>query len=263
MCFEGWGDASNASSAAGEYLVGIAEPPFASIAAEEFFNFQMERPAVRIDAGGSRQVHWPGTDAHAIHLADEKRDLIVTVGEEPHIRWRTYANDLIGLVTEAGAEMVITTGAFIGRIAHTLPVPVIGVTTNPAWLDAYGLIATDYQGPTGIVGVLHDEMRKAEVPSISLWVPVPHYLAANPNPKATLALLEKAAQIAGVDLDLGGLTNEALDFERRVDDAMQESSDLIKYVQQLEVEGTAPDMDPQNAEELITEIEQFLEDPRG
>jgi proteasome assembly chaperone (PAC2) family protein len=261
VAFEGWGDASGASSTAAEFLIEDGSEPFATFDPELFFNFQMERPVVQIDGGGSRRVQWPGTDCFALLLPEHERDLIVVAGEEPHLRWRTFARGLIELFEDLSVELVVTMGSFIGRVAHTLPVPIIGVTTDPQMLTEYGLTSSDYQGPTGIIGVLHDELRESGMPSVSLWAPVPHYLAANPNPKAALALLSKAAEITGCDFPRQQLAEEAADFQQRVDEAMRQSEDLVEYVKELESEGGRVTMEPDDAEQLISEIEQFLRDP--
>ena len=260
VAFEGWGDASNASSSAAEFLIQDLDRPFATVQPDLFFNFQMQRPVVQIDRGGTRQVHWPGTDFFSLQDEHAGRDLIIALGEEPHLRWRAFAAEFIDVFERLGVDLVVTMGAFIGRVAHTLPVPIIGVATDPEMLGRYDLLASDYQGPTGIVGALHDELRQAGIASVSLWAPIPHYLAANPNPKAAHALLSKVMDITGISLDLSSLADEVADFERRVDDAMEQSDELISYIKKLETEGTDPVLDQGDADQLISEIEQFLQD---
>ena len=157
-------------------------------------------------------------------------------------------------------SLVITLGAFIGRVAHTLPVPIFGVATDPNVIGHYGLFASDYQGPTGIIGSLHDQLRRADFETISLWAAVPHYLAANHNPKVALSLLAKAGEILDIEFDLEELGTEVADFERRVDDAMHQSDELVDYIKELESDSTQPDMNPEGASQLISEIEQFLKE---
>ncbi len=258
VAFEGWGDASTAASSAAEFLVEMAEPPFAALDPEEFFDFQMQRPLVQVDSGGSRELHWPGGEFHVVRHPD--RDLIVLVGEEPHLRWRTYCQGLAEAFRALDAELIVTLGAFIGRVAHTLPVPVFGVATDPAVIPRHGLFASDYQGPTGIIGALHDELRRANMPTVSLWAAVPHYLAANHNPKVALALLSKTGEILGIPFALEELQDEASNFEVRVSEAMRQSDDLVAYIKELEADTTQPDMNPESTDQLISEIEQFLKE---
>ncbi|HEY5578686.1 MAG TPA: PAC2 family protein [Acidimicrobiia bacterium] len=258
LAFEGWGDASTAASTAGEFLIREVAEPFASIDPESFFDFQMQRPTVQIDGGGTRRVIWPGVEFHLAHFFG--KELIVVLGEEPHLRWRTFATVVLDALRSCGVSFVLTFGAFIGRVAHTLPVPIFGVATDTDLIERHGLLVSDYQGPTGIVGTLHDKARRGGIPALSLWAAVPHYLAANHNPKVSYALLEKASEVLDLDLDLSDLEHEVENFERRVNEAMKESEDLLTYIRQLEVEGSQPAMNPQSTDELITEIEQFLKD---
>jgi proteasome assembly chaperone (PAC2) family protein len=259
IAFEGWNDAADAASGAVEFILDQFEDlePFAVILPEEFFNFQIRRPDVEIDEGGSRDITWPVVAFYAIPLPEQDRDLVVVLGEEPHHRWLTFTNHLIEVLQSVGVEEVITLGAFIGQVAHTLPVPIIGVATNPALVERHHLLTSDYEGPTGIIGVLNISCTEAGFDTISLWAATPHYLAANDNPKAMLALLTKAALIAGITIDATELAVEAGEFDSRVNQAMDSSDNLSTYVHQLE-ETSDEAVHPALADQLVDEIEQFL-----
>lgn len=261
VAFEGWNDAADAASGAVGFVLDQFEDiePFAVILPEEFFNFQIRRPDVEIDAGGTRDITWPVVAFYAIPLPEQDRDLVVVLGEEPHHRWLTFTNHVIEVLRSIGVEEVITLGAFIGQVAHTLPVPIIGVSTDPAVVDRHQLLTSDYEGPTGITGVLNVSCAEAGVDAVSLWAATPHYLAANDNPKAMLALLAKAALIAGITLDATELAVEAGEFDSRVNQAMDTSSDLSTYVHQLE-ENSGEAVHPALADQLVDEIEQFLKE---
>jgi predicted ATP-grasp superfamily ATP-dependent carboligase len=165
------------------------------------------------------------------------------------------------VLSEKDVEAVVTLGAFIGEVAHTVPVPLIGVATDPALVTAHHLTASGYEGPTGIVGVFLEACREVGVPALSLWAAVPHYLAANPNPRAMLALLDKAAAILEVPLDTAELAKVAEEFKERVDAAMAENETFQAYVRRLEAEArpqVRPGLDPRGGDRLISEIEEFL-----
>lgn len=262
LAWEGWNDACDAASGSVAYLLGQREDPepFAWVEPEDFYDFQVRRPRVDIDEGGTRRLSWPLTSAFAFDDCGT-HDLVVTLGEEPNLRWKTYTRSLARLLDESGVEMVMTLGAFIGQVAHTRPVPIVGVATDPALIEHHGLMTSRYEGPTGIVGVMLEACREVGIPAVSLWAATPHYLAANPNPKAMLALLTKAQDVLRVDLDLTELEVAAAEFEQRVDEAMAENQEFVGYVQRLEDE--SPEMrsfDPDDTGELITEIEDFLRD---
>jgi len=262
LAWEGWNDACDAASGAVAYLLGQRDDPkpFAWIEPEEFYDFQVRRPHVEVDNGGTRSLSWPLTSAFAIQT-DTAHDLVITLGEEPNLRWKTYTRSLAHLLAESDVEMIVTLGAFIGQVAHTVPVPIIGVANDPDLVLQYGLRTSRYEGPTGIVGVMLEACREIGIPAVSLWAAAPHYLAANPNPTAMLALLTKAQEVLEFDLDTTELEVAASEFQARVDEAMAENEDFTGYIQRLE-EGSAEmsSIDPSSAVALITEIEDFLKE---
>jgi proteasome assembly chaperone (PAC2) family protein len=260
LAFEGWNDASEAASGAAAYLLEQHDPePFALIEPEEFYDFQTSRPTVEIDAGGTRRLTWPSTRFYAIEQPDGGGDLVIVVGDEPQLRWKTYARLLVQILADTDVEKAVTLGAFIGQVPHTVPVPLVGVATDPGMVDRAGLPGSRYEGPTGIVGVVLEAFREMGTPALSLWAAVPHYLAANANPMAMLALLSKASSVLDTSVDLAELERLAAEFRERVDEAMHQSNDLEAYIRRIEEEaGDQPAIDPGDAPSLITEIEQFL-----
>jgi len=261
VAFEGWNDAADAASGAVGFILDQFEDiePFAVILPEEFFNFQMRRPDVEIGAGGARDITWPVVAFYAIPLPEQNRDLVLVLGEEPHHRWLTFASHVIEVLESVGVEEVITLGAFIGQVAHTLPVPIIGVATDPTIVERHQLLTSDYEGSTGITGVLNLSCAEAGMEAVSLWAATPHYLAANENPKAMLALLSKAALIAGISIDATELAVEAGEFDSRVNQAMDTSDDLSTYIHRLE-ETSGEVVPPALADQLVDEIEEFLKE---
>jgi proteasome assembly chaperone (PAC2) family protein len=262
LAWEGWNDASDAASGALAYLLGQFElEPFVVLEPEEFYDFQVHRPRVKVEEGGTRRLTWPATRFYALELPDQPRDLVVVTGDEPNLRWKTYGRLVARVLADADVERAVTLGAFIGQVAHTVPVPLIGVATDPALVAAHGLRASGYEGPTGIVGVFLEACREVGVPALSLWAAVPHYLAANPNPRAMLALLGKAAAALEVAFDTAELAKVAEEFQGRVDAAMAENATFQAYVRRLEAEALSevrPGLDPRGGDRLISEIEEFL-----
>ncbi len=260
IAFEGWNDACEAASGAVRHVLreqGVDEP-FALIDPEEFYDFQVRRPTVAISGGGTRSLTWPSTRFYAVPLPGQPHDLVVVLGEEPSFRWKTFARTLNVILAESDVEQAVLVGAFVGQVAHTLPVPVIGVATDPDLIERFGLMTSRYEGPTGIVGVLQEACREEGIPTMSLWGATPHYLAANANPKAMLALLDRALQLLGVSVDTVGLRIAAEEFEQRVDNAMEDSEELTQYVADLEDSEDAEPIDPTGTDDLVSEIETFL-----
>jgi proteasome assembly chaperone (PAC2) family protein len=260
VALEGWSDACDAASGAASYLVNQSDvDPYAVIDPEEFFDFQSRRPVIEVDDGGTRSLTWPSTGFYGLERPEWSQDLIVVLGEEPGLRWKTFARELIRVLDESGVEKVVTLGAFIGQVAHTLPVPIIGVGTDPDLVVAHGLMTSDYEGPTSLLSVILEACREQGMPAISLWAAVPHYLAANANPRVMLALLEKASGLLDIDIDTAELHQVALEFDRKVDEAMRSSDDLTEYVAKLEHNAETGSLVGEAAsEQLIADIETFL-----
>ena len=266
LAWEGWNDASDAASGALAYLLGQFElEPFVVIEPEEFYDFQVHRPRVKVAEGGTRRLTWPATRFYAVELPEQPGDLVIVTGEEPNLRWKTYSRLVAQVLSDVDVEAVATLGAFIGEVAHTVPVPLIGVATDPALLATHHLAASGYEGPTGIVGVFLEACREIGIPALSLWAAVPHYLAANPNPRAMLALLAKAGEILEAAFDTAELQKVAEEFQERVDAAMAENETFQTYVRRLEAEARSevrPGLDPRGGDRLISEIEEFLKGRR-
>lgn len=256
MAFEGWGDAGeSASAAAAAFLEHVESELVAVIDPDEHYDFQVRRPIVELDSEGIRSLSWPRNEIHAIKGLE--RDLVVVLGEEPHYRWKVFTSDLVDALRTLGVGRAITLGAFIGQVAHTLPVPLVGSSTRPDTLTLHGLLPSGYEGPTGIVGVLNHALGGAGIDVISVWAAVPHYLSNQEYPPATEALAIKASELLGVSLDMGDLTLATRHFLSTVDEALEGNDELQAYVEKLEEEA---DADIERSDRLVSEIEDFLRD---
>jgi len=266
IAFEGWNDAADAASDAARYLqVRWGARPFATIDPEEFFDFSSTRPEARLGDGLRREIVWPSTEFSAASLPDTPHDVVVLVGTEPQLRWRTFCAQVVGVATELRAEMVITLGALLADVAHTRPVKVTGTAADADLVASLGLERSTYEGPTGILGVLQDAFRTAEVQSASLWAAVPHYVAATPSPKATLALVQRTAGLLSTRVITADLEQRAVDYERQVTEVVATDDDVSAYVRRLE-EADASGGDPmqlQSGDFLAAELEKFLREQRG
>ena len=258
--FRGWNDAGRAASGAVAHLreTWRAER-FASIDPEEFFDFQATRPEVRSVEDEKRVIDWPGNE---LCLArPDGRDVILLDGVEPNTRWRTFCSVVSSLAHEVGANRFLAVGAFLADVPHRAPVPLIGGLSDPIERDRLGLLPSDYEGPTGITGVLSATLAAEGLRSESVWAAVPHY-APNDDPKAALALARIAARVLGVSADVSDLVPEADAWEREVDEAVAGNDTLMHYVSELEeAEGSELTASP-SGEEIAAEVERFLRDQR-
>ena len=236
--FKGWNDAGEAASAAVGLLIATLEGrQVAAIDPEDFFDFTQVRPTIRLTEGMSRVVEWPALTVHVAQVAGADRDLVLLQGPEPALRWRTFCDAVIELSKALRVEMAVSLGALLADVPHTRPTAITGLASNEELVDKMGLGGSNYEGPTGIVGVLHSALAGAGIPSVSLWASVPHYVAAaSPNPKAALELVRRLEGIAGVAVDAGELEDAAVEYERQVNAAVASDPDVKAFVEKLEAE---------------------------
>ena len=253
IAFEGWGDAGeSASGAISELVRSFDAEPFASLDPEDHYDFQVRRPTVELDETGIRSISWPRNELYAARGLEN--DVVLMLGEEPHYRWKSFTAELVQALGAVGVRRAVTLGAFIGQVAHTLPVPLVGSATRPDTLALHGLLPSGYEGPTGIVGVLNQVLASNGIDVISVWAAVPHYLSNQVYPPATEALVVKASELAGVTVDVSELTTATRMFLSTVEEAIEGNEELAEYIAGLEEDATTED--PQL---LVEEIERFLE----
>jgi proteasome assembly chaperone (PAC2) family protein len=265
--FEGWNDGADAASTAGRYLRDRwSARPFATIDPEEFYDFTATRPQVRLVHGVTRQIVWPEVELSYAHLPGTARDVVLLLGHEPQLKWRTFTQHVVGLATELGVELIVILGALLADVAHTRPVRVTGTAADDDLVSRLNLGRSTYEGPTGIVGVLHEAFAEAGLPSASLWAAVPHYVASTPSPKAALALVERAAELLSTSLATADLEVAAADYERQVSEVVAADDDVSAYVHRLEAsadEDDVADMEGVTGDALADELERFLRDQPG
>jgi proteasome assembly chaperone (PAC2) family protein len=233
--FRGWNDAGDAATFAAEHLAQVwSAQRIAHIDPEEFFDFQSVRPTVHLVEGTTRFISWPTNEFWAARLPGAPHDVVLLVGTEPNLRWRAFSDLIVNTARRLDVSLVVTFGALLADVPHSRPVQITGTAVDPDLVRRLGLHRSRYEGPTGIVGVLHDALSRSGVDSASLWAAVPHYLAVTPNPKAALALVETVTGLIGVGADVGELARATLDYEEQVAQIVATDDDVQAYVRLLE-----------------------------
>lgn len=284
--FTGWNDAGDAASNAVRHLVEVwGAEALAEIDPEEFTDFATVRPHVRLADGSTRSIVWPTVGVWS--ASTPGGDVILLLGPEPALRWRLFTEQVVGIAQQYQCGLVLTLGSLLADVPHSRPVQIIGTATDGEVISRFDLQRSRYEGPTGIVGVLHDSCQRAGIDSASLWAAVPAYASQIPSPKATAALIERTCSMIGTPPTLGRLSRDVTDYETRVDALVSNDDDLLGYVARLEhldldddddddtVGGEYSDddesveLDPLDATELdsdefLAEVERFLRDqPEG
>ena len=259
--FRGWNDGAQAASLAAGYLAKNWDAEqFAEIDPENFFDFQATRPHVSLEEGLTRRIDWPETGFYHARPEGFDRDIVLLLGIEPNLRWRTFSDLVVGLASELEIELMITLGALLADVPHTRPAPVTGSATDSELVERLGLSASRYEGPTGIVGVLHDHCREAGIPSASLWAAVPHYVSLTPSPRAAVALCERLGNLIGVDVDVEELEEAAQSYEEQVSEAVASDEETASYVEELErrSDSIEESTDLPSGDALAAELTRFL-----
>lgn len=269
--FEGWNDAGDAASIAAGHLADRWDgTPLAEIDAEYFYDFSTTRPLVQLDADRQRSLTWPTNMFRACRVPAAERDVIVLIGLEPQLRWRTFCDQVIATARALDVSQIVTLGSLLADVPHSRPVELYGATEDPRLMAELELEPSTYEGPTGIVGVLSTQARDAGIPTASVWAAVPSYVPGAPSPKAALALVERVCDLVGTSVYSTDLEIAAATYERQVDQLVAEDDDTAGYVADLEEawDDADDDLDADDIDEeldddpetLLAEVEQFLRD---
>lgn len=274
--FAGWNDAAQAATASVLFLAERwSARRFASIDPEEFYDFTETRPIIRLDPELQRDIEWPNNTFYYHIDHSLSRDVVLLLGIEPQLKWRTFCESVLELARQHGVSAVVTLGALLADAVHTRPVPLAGYSTEPPLaegLASMGLGGTPrYQGPTGIVGTLHQACRGSGLAVASLWASVPYYLGTTANPKASHALLSTLSGLMDLRLDLESLEEQARSFEEQVTQAVATNPEVAAHIRQLEqridtaqTEGGEPETEELPASDIvIKDLEDFLRRQRG
>jgi proteasome assembly chaperone (PAC2) family protein len=262
--FKGWNDAGEAATAALGFLIDSFDATeVARIDPEEFYDFTAVRPTVRLAEGRTRTIEWPENSFHAAQVSGAEHDLLLLQGVEPSLRWRQFTEIVADTARELDAHMVISLGALLADVPHSRPVPMTGIASDASLVERLGYEGSTYEGPTGVVGVLHHACAAAGLSSVSLWASVPHYVAAAPNPKAALALIRSFEGVAGVAVEARDLEESAEDYERQVSAAVASDPEVKSFVERLEetLDEAETDVPPEripSAETIARDFQRFL-----
>ncbi len=270
IAFTGWSDTGTVTADAAAHIIEtFGGERFLEVDPEEYYVFTDTRPSVHLVEGGERRIEWPRNEAFAIRRPDAPNDLIVVNGVEPNLRWRTFAERMASAIAEHQPSLVCTLVARPAATPHTRPIPITGSSADANLAARYGLGRSMYQGPTGVVGVIHDALRERNAPLISLAAGVPHYLNVAENPPATMALLKAFAGIAGYDIPMGELPELGDQFLERVEEASAGDEQIQQYVRTLEEHYGEEEPEPEqpsdlpSADDVLRDIEDFLRGGNG
>ena len=266
VAFTGWNDAAEGASGAVEHLLSawrekdddVVPELIAEVNAEEFYDFQVNRPHISIDDSSIRSIRWPGTQVFGLIAPMMKRDLVIVTGVEPSMRWKSFTADLLDLADDLEVSLVITLGSLLADSPHTRPITVTGTSAHPNMASRLGVSVSKYEGPTGILGIIQDGCARRGIDAISLWAAVPHYASNAPSPKASLALITSLEDFLEISIPLGSLQFDSDEWEKSVDQLASEDTDVAEYVKALEESKDAAELPDVSGEIIAKEFERYL-----
>ena len=266
VAFTGWNDAAEGASGAVEHLLSawrekdddVVPQLIAEVDAEEFYDFQVNRPHISIDDSSIRSIRWPGTQVFGLIVPMMKRDLVIVTGVEPSMRWKSFTADLLDLADDLEVSLVITLGSLLADSPHTRPITVTGTSAHPNMANRLGVSVSKYEGPTGILGIIQDGCARRGIDAISLWAAVPHYASNAPSPKASLALITSLEDFLEISIPLGSLQFDSDEWEKSVDQLASEDTDVAEYVKALEESKDAAELPDVSGEIIAKEFERYL-----
>jgi proteasome assembly chaperone (PAC2) family protein len=279
IAFGGWNDACDVASTAAEFVIDSHDGPevFAEIEPDSVYDFQQQRPTIVINDGVAQSLRWPTIRFTAIKRPSDARDLVVVSGPEPNFHWKTVARSIAEVLADTGVEEAILAGAYVGAVTHRESVRLSGVGSDTVSVIRSGLDSADYEGPTGMVGVVQGACSESGIRSLSIWAPTPPYLGGNPYPKAVLAIIERISDITNLHIDTSELIAVDAEYTQKVDDALDDAgSDIAEFLEELDTynepflgslidkrhpsdDASMPSIDPERTDALVDEIVKFLE----
>lgn len=259
VAFTGWNDAGEcASSLISHLLSQYKSAEVAEFDPEDFYDFQVNRPAIRLDEFGSREIVWPTTKIFTLDPDHLGREVLLVLGAEPSMRWKSFASELLDVADDYGVELLIMLGGLLADVPHSRPISISTTAGDPALAKRMGVESSSYEGVTGVLGIIGDEARRRDIDAISFWAAVPHYVSTTPSPKATLALLESLEEYLDLNLPHGDLEERTRTWEATVDRMAAEDAEVGEYVRELEKNKDDDEFREATADSIAKEVERFL-----
>ncbi|MPV49897.1 MULTISPECIES: PAC2 family protein [unclassified Pseudactinotalea] len=256
--FEGWNDAGGAATAAVHWLATEWNArEVDTIDPEEYHDFQVNRPVTSLDDDGERRLSWPVTSL-SVALSPEGRSIVFAQGVEPSLKWRTFCDELLTKAEELNVGTIVCLGALLADAPHSRPIPVQATSDDTKVQALLDIETSEYEGPSGIVGVLAQLAQARGMHALSIWAAVPHYVAQPPSPKATLALLGLLEDVVGERIATGDLDEDARAWQQGVDELAAEDPEISEYVRQLEEAKDTAELPEASGEAIAREFERFL-----
>ncbi len=256
--FEGWNDAGEAASGAVRRLRDeLSLVPAAELDPEDYFDYQFSRPVVTLGDDGERRILWPGVTFFAPEV-EGATNVHLLLGTEPSRMWKTFAAEVLEMIESHEIDLVVFLGAMLADVPHTRPISTFASGESPEIRETFGVERSEYEGPTGILGVLADTFERAGIPTLSVWASVPHYVHNSPSPKATLALLDRLQVLLGIEVPRDELVAESAEWESGIDQLADDDEEMATYIETLERQRDTVDSPEASGDSIADEFEKYL-----
>ena len=260
MVLKGWIDAGLGADGAADVLIEhLDRRTVARFDADALLDWRARRPTMRLVDGVNTQLTWEETE---LSWAKDGlgHDVLMLFGNEPDHAWLAFSEQVVDLAQDLRVRMVLGLGAYPTPVPHTRT-PMLAASASSAEL-VQGLIQNSVEVPSGVQGMIERRAALRGLPALGLWAQVPHYVSAMPYPAASLALLQGANRVTGLDLPLGDLPAQADASRRRIDELIAQNPEHTAMLEQLEAQAdqlaSNTALQATSGDELAAELERFL-----
>jgi predicted ATP-grasp superfamily ATP-dependent carboligase len=258
MAFAGWNDAGEAASGVVNHFIESFNAQLVdTINPDDYYDYQIARPKIRLEEN-ERIIEWSTTKFYLAPATNDRPTFVLVQGIEPNLKWQAFCLEVMEKLHALNVSSVISLGALLADAPHTRPISVTAVSNDQILADFLGLEKSSYEGPTGIIGVIHNYLSLSAIPTVSLWAALPHYVSSPPSPKGSLAIITRIEDLTNIDFPRGDLPEEARAWQIGVDEMAQEDEEIAEYITRLEENVDATDLPEASGEAIAREFERYL-----
>jgi PAC2 family len=271
VMLSGWIDAAGAAARAMEAIgEESAASPFVTFDDDVYIDYRARRPLMELRDGFNTVLQWSNINLAGGH-DQAGHDLLLLTGPEPDMAWHRFAAAAGDLAVELGVSKMVGFGAYPFTAPHTRTPRVSVTSPSQDVLASVPFLRTSVDVPAGMAAVLEHALHDRDIPSLSVWAQVPHYITTAAYPPASVALIDALRDAADVVIDGTAVRQESVALRQRLDELVAGNEEHQRMVAQLEqlydaagddasAQGLGSTLELRSGDELAAELEEFLRD---
>jgi proteasome assembly chaperone (PAC2) family protein len=196
--------------------------------------------------------------------ACQEYELVVFQSNSPGAEWYKFLNSVLDVAEQhCRVKELYLLGAMVSFSAHTAPRQLLAVVNSAEMkevLSQYDLARDmDYQTQPGERPTLNSFLlwiaKERNIPGVSLWVPIPFYLAAMEDAQAQKKILSFLDERLDLEIDFSDLDREVREQKEQLAQLRSRFPQIDDYINRLESNLM---LSEEENGELIKKIEDFL-----